>query len=459
MHLHRPLTVASWKAAQSGPIYTAHRGSGDVYPEHTMEAYQAAFDAGATCMEVSVVITADGELICMHDPIYDRTTTGSGKVGDQPSSVLESIRIWQPHLGAAWTRNPPRVPLVRDVLQRFGGLVILCVEAKVRRAYEPLMAMIEAFGLRDSVIVKMSNRSLRLHEAQAAGYPVFRYLGSAHEVTRKNIKKLGKELRPELDYLVMAVSQSPARPSESDDLVRRAVATGVPTWVFPLHRRSQAEHYFNLGVQAAICSSYPYIAGVIAPVPRDSWSTLAIAPGEVSKSAALEQYGPSFTDGGQLVLAAEGFQHFMLLGQFCPIPAAAGSYAIDVDVGWLVTPAAGTDGVTIAFGHEDDEYYEDGLGAGTGYRLTLRAGGELSLYRHRKGMPAGVLLAEVATPVLAAGDTAHLRIEVSPDRIFATRTDVGASISTNDAAVRGGYVHVGRSATAGSAAFANFVIS
>ncbi len=455
----RPLTVASWKASQLGPIYTAHRGSGDVYPEHTMESYQAAFDAGATCMEISVVITADGELICMHDPTYDRTTTGTGKIKDQPSSVLDTVRVWQPQLGTAWTRRPPRVPLVRDVLQRFGGLVILCVEAKVRRAYVPLMAMVEEFGLRDSVIVKMHYSSFRLREAQAAGYPVFRYLGSPTEVTRKNIRKLGNELRSELDCLVLAVAQSPADPELSDDLVTMAVATGIPTWVFPLHRRSQAEHYFALGVQAAICSSYPYIAGVTEPVTRDSWSTLAIAPGQVSKSAAVELYGPSFTETGQMVLAAGGVQHFMLLGQFCPIPAAADTYVIDVDVSWLSRPAAGSDNLTIAFGHDDDRYYEHELGTGDGYHLTLQLDGELALYRHRPGVIVGEQLALVSTPAMAHGDWAHLRIAVTPDRITATRTDSALSISTMDASVRGGYIHVGRSSKDGSAAFQNFVIS
>jgi len=129
----RTLTVSDWVAGRGAQYYVAHRGSGDVLPEHSMPAYQAAVDWGAACLEISVGITSDGVLICMHDPTYDRTTTGTGKIIDQPSSVLDSIRIWQPRLGQAWIDNPPWVPWFEDVLKSFGGAVVLAVEAKCRR--------------------------------------------------------------------------------------------------------------------------------------------------------------------------------------------------------------------------------------------------------------------------------------------------------------------------------------
>ena len=104
-------TVDDWLATRGSNYYIAHRGSGDVYPEHSMEAYQAAVDWGATCMEISVQITADGVLICMHDNDYDRTTTATGVVPALPATVASAARILLPRLGAAWTAAPPRIPL------------------------------------------------------------------------------------------------------------------------------------------------------------------------------------------------------------------------------------------------------------------------------------------------------------------------------------------------------------
>ncbi len=457
-----PLTVASWRAGTATPVYIAHRGSGDVYPEHSMEAYQAAVDFGATCMEISVGMTSDDVLICMHDSTYDRTTNGTGAIRGQHSSVLDTTRIWQPGLGAAWTRNPPQIPLFEEVLQKFGSSVILCVEAKLSAAYEPMMALVEKYGLQDSVIVKAHYSSANLERAQAAGYPVFSYFGSVNEVVPGAVQDAAARLRPESDVLVLAGvnTAQTSYPYVSDAAVRAAVASGVPVWMHPLHRRSDAEHFFALGVQGAICSSYGYISGATKPVASDSWSRQAIAPGEISKSPASSAYAPTFTPDGQLILDAQNIQHFMTLGQFCPIPAAAASYAIDVDVSWAALPGSDMDKITIAFGRDDDRYYQHRLGEGTGYHLILRRNGELALYLHQDGATGGIRLApSEATPAFEVGDWAHLRITVTPDTITASRTDAAATISVADTTARGGYVHVGRASNSGSAAFKGFTVS
>src|SRR6478735_7476996 len=49
------------------PFFIAHRGSGDNWAEHTMEAYSEAVALGAKAIEVSVNATKDGVLICHHD--------------------------------------------------------------------------------------------------------------------------------------------------------------------------------------------------------------------------------------------------------------------------------------------------------------------------------------------------------------------------------------------------------
>lgn len=94
--------MQSW-AAQRGPRYfIAHRGSGDIYPEHSMEGYLAAVRAGARCLEISVGSTSDGRLVCMHDPTCDRTTSAKGTIAALPSTVLRGVRLSATQLGPAW---------------------------------------------------------------------------------------------------------------------------------------------------------------------------------------------------------------------------------------------------------------------------------------------------------------------------------------------------------------------
>jgi glycerophosphoryl diester phosphodiesterase len=62
------------------PQVVAHRGASRDRPEHTLDAYTAALDAGADALECDVRLTADGHLVCVHDRRVDRTTNGRGVV-------------------------------------------------------------------------------------------------------------------------------------------------------------------------------------------------------------------------------------------------------------------------------------------------------------------------------------------------------------------------------------------
>lgn len=60
----------------------AHRGSKGTHPENTMAAFREAQRVGANGIEFDVHLSADGELVIIHDEKLDRTTTLSGYVKD-----------------------------------------------------------------------------------------------------------------------------------------------------------------------------------------------------------------------------------------------------------------------------------------------------------------------------------------------------------------------------------------
>lgn len=55
-------------------IVIAHRGASGYLPEHTLPAYAMAYALGADYIEPDVVMTADAQLICLHDIHLDATT-------------------------------------------------------------------------------------------------------------------------------------------------------------------------------------------------------------------------------------------------------------------------------------------------------------------------------------------------------------------------------------------------
>jgi len=56
------------------PQVIAHRGASGHRPEHTLVAYERAFRLGADSVEIDLVATLDGGLVCRHDIELSRTT-------------------------------------------------------------------------------------------------------------------------------------------------------------------------------------------------------------------------------------------------------------------------------------------------------------------------------------------------------------------------------------------------
>lgn len=63
-------------------LVSGHRGDCIHGLENTMTAFRMAVDAGVDMIETDVRMTADGQLVLMHDISVDRTTDGHGKVCD-----------------------------------------------------------------------------------------------------------------------------------------------------------------------------------------------------------------------------------------------------------------------------------------------------------------------------------------------------------------------------------------
>ncbi len=68
-----------------------HRGHSIATPENTLVALTATRDAGGSSAEIDCVLTADGEIVLMHDDFLDRTTNGSGLVSRATLSEIREL--------------------------------------------------------------------------------------------------------------------------------------------------------------------------------------------------------------------------------------------------------------------------------------------------------------------------------------------------------------------------------
>ena len=89
------VTLALAASAVAGPptLVAAHRGGAALWPENSLRAFRGALGLGVDALEFDLHLTADGEVIVLHDPTLERTTTGRGAVRDLPRAALASARL------------------------------------------------------------------------------------------------------------------------------------------------------------------------------------------------------------------------------------------------------------------------------------------------------------------------------------------------------------------------------
>lgn len=71
----------------------AHRGWSAKYPENTLVAFEKAFEAGASWIELDVTLSQDQVPVVIHDDTVDRTTQGSGAVVSFTEAQLEKLGV------------------------------------------------------------------------------------------------------------------------------------------------------------------------------------------------------------------------------------------------------------------------------------------------------------------------------------------------------------------------------
>lgn len=104
-----------------------HRGAKAYAPMNTMPAFELALEQGAVGVELDVHLTRDGHVVIVHDFTVDRTSNGSGHVGD---FTLEEIR--QLDAGAWFDARfkGVQIPTLDEVFQQFGRDLTFNVEIK-----------------------------------------------------------------------------------------------------------------------------------------------------------------------------------------------------------------------------------------------------------------------------------------------------------------------------------------
>jgi len=109
----------------TAPIVIAHRGDKAFAPENTLSAFKQAADKGADGIEFDVKLSADGQVIVIHDQTVDRTTNGTGNVARLPLAALRDLDA-----GVQFPGQFPgeKIPLLEEIFETVGQRLYMNVE-------------------------------------------------------------------------------------------------------------------------------------------------------------------------------------------------------------------------------------------------------------------------------------------------------------------------------------------
>lgn len=231
-----PLTVDSLPRVP----YVAHRGGAREVPENSMSGLMAAFRRGtAQVLDVDTRVLRDGTPVVFHDATLNRTTFLGDEVRALDAGEWRTVRLRpRDRLPGSWRAERP--PTVAEVLDRFGGRIVLMLEVKDPRGLDRLAGLIRARGLTRSVFVNTNDPGVarRIH-----GLGLLTQLWRSARQLRTDRPGLWRSYVDVLDVDIGA----------RDADLTRAVRSGIPrVWAHTVVTPAQRDRALALGCNGVI---------------------------------------------------------------------------------------------------------------------------------------------------------------------------------------------------------------
>ena len=112
-----------------------HRGAKGYEPENTLIAFEKAINLGVDGIELDVHLSADNELIVIHDETVDRTTNGKGEVNQLSLKELKALKI----------EITQEIPTLNEVLDLVNQRCFINIELKGIRTAQPVIQLLSNY--------------------------------------------------------------------------------------------------------------------------------------------------------------------------------------------------------------------------------------------------------------------------------------------------------------------------
>jgi glycerophosphoryl diester phosphodiesterase len=207
-----------------------------VEPENTLRSFRRAEREGVEAIELDLHLSKDQRLVVMHDAAVDRTTDGTGQVGDLTHAELLGLDAG---LGE-------RVPVFEEVAEAVR--TPLQAEIKDRAAARLLAETIAELGLHERVrVISFHAAALREVRARLPRVPIALVTGAATGTAAERARELGADM------------VSCELPRLTPEVVRACHAAGIQVISWTVNTPADLTRARALGLDGVV-TDYPDLA-------------------------------------------------------------------------------------------------------------------------------------------------------------------------------------------------------
>ena len=126
-------------------LIIGHRGANGSEPENTLVSFQKALEMQVDGIELDVHLSADGELMVIHDETIDRTTNGSGFVNKLSLSQLKYFSIKEKNSNSFLAEPAQQIPTLKEVFELVNQDCFINIELKSYETADKVVELIEDY--------------------------------------------------------------------------------------------------------------------------------------------------------------------------------------------------------------------------------------------------------------------------------------------------------------------------
>jgi glycerophosphoryl diester phosphodiesterase len=166
-------------------LVIGHRGASAQAPENTMPSFELAVQLGVDALELDVHLSADGQVVVLHDDTLDRTCDRRGPVVGRTAAELAKMDAGYRFPTGRWSGRGAHVPRLAEVLDAWPEMPLL-IEIKTGAVQDALARLlVEMQAVERTVVASMR------HDAMGRfRFPPFTAGASGRDVQRLYFARL-----------------------------------------------------------------------------------------------------------------------------------------------------------------------------------------------------------------------------------------------------------------------------